>query len=127
VSNSLHRVTNSWGEGTPTAIRGGGMGGPPTANSATWAFRFWNTSAWLQAGGDFVSTPSASLVVGAVGAYTWSSQQLAQDVQSWVQTPANNNGWLVRAEDLPGSTAKRFGSREFATVEQRPSLSITYE
>jgi hypothetical protein len=128
VTNTLSRVTQSWGEGTSTAPRGGGIGGDPTSGSATWNFRFWNTIPWSSVGGDFAAAPSASAAVADVGAYSWTSAQLASDVQSWVQTPAGNHGWILIADGPPGmTTAKRFASREFANAAQRPLLSVTYE
>jgi hypothetical protein len=129
VTNSLSRVTQSWGEGTSTAPRGGGAGGTVTPGSATWNYRFWNTTPWAApGGGDFVVVPSASTSVGDVGAYSWSSAALKDDVQSWVQVPSDNHGWILIAGGPPGTTsAKRFASREFADPAQRPVLSVTYD
>ena len=129
INDSLYRVLHSWGEGTSSAAQGGGMGGPPTPNSATWAYCFYPTSVWDLPGGDFTGTASATTSVGAVGAYTWSASAMVADVQSWVQDPASNQGWVIIAEARPGGvvTAKRFASREFATTAQRPRLSITYD
>jgi hypothetical protein len=125
--NSLHRVTNSWGEGASTAPRGGGSGGAATADSATWVYRSWNTTAWSADGGDYLAAPSAATVVGDVGAYVWTSPQLAVDVQSWAQAPAGNFGWILIAAPIGGTTAKRYASREFADAQQRPTLTITYD
>lgn len=128
VTNSLFRLGNSWGEGTSTAPRGGGAGGPPTSGSATWISRFWNTIPWTSSGGDFAATPSASSEVGDVGVYSWTSAALAADVQSWVRTPVDNHGWILIAQGPDGITsAKRFASREFANAAQRPALSVTYD
>ena len=38
---------------------------------------------------------SASQSVGAIGDYTWSSARMVGDVQSWLDNPVNNFGWLV--------------------------------
>ena len=51
------------------------------------------------AGGDFSGTASASQSVGAIGQYTWSSAQMVADVQSWLDTPASNFGWLVLGDE----------------------------
>ena len=127
VSNALYRATASWGEGMSTAGAGGGAGGAATPGSATWAYRFWNTTTWSMSGGDYVSQPTATTVVGAVGTYVWISPQLAADVQSWVQAPASNFGWILIAAPIGGTTAKRYASREFSNPQQRPVLSVTYE
>jgi len=46
------------------------------------------------------------------------------DVQSWVDNPASNFGWMLmsESEDVPG-TARRFGSRETSPV---PTLVVTF-
>src|SRR5581483_4585305 len=69
----LHRLLADWGESTSNAdgSGGGGRGAPAASNDATWLFRFFNTSRWTNAGGDFTSTISASASVGGVGSYTW--------------------------------------------------------
>lgn len=130
-SDSLYRLTNSWGEGTSLSGMcgggGGGCGGPATPGSATWVYRFWNTTPWTAAGGDFVAASSATAIVGGLGAYNWTSAQLAADVQSWVHTPATNFGWILIAAPTETSSAKRFASRDFADPTQRPVLTITYD
>jgi hypothetical protein len=131
VNIGLHRLSASWGEGLSTAIRGGGQGGAATPDSATWVYRFWNdpTKQWNNPGGDFVANASATSTLGnTVGsAFSWSSAQVANDVQSWLQTPTSNQGWiLIAANNSNTTTAKRLASREFATIAQRPRLDITY-
>src|ERR1051325_4232915 len=43
VNVSLHRVLDSWGEGTSNAGINGGAGAAATASDATWLHRFFNT------------------------------------------------------------------------------------
>jgi len=74
-------------------------------------------------GGDFSSTVSASQSVGAIGEYAWSSAQMVADVQSWLDNPANNFGWLVLGDESESATAKRFDTRESTSP---PVLSIEY-
>ena len=79
-------------------------------DDATWIHRFYDGSSkppppnpnhWTTPGGDFNPTASASRSVGANGSYTWgSTAQLAADVQSWLDNPASNFGWLVKGPEV---------------------------
>ena len=119
----LHKLLADWGEGTSHASGGEGMGAPATPNDATWRHRFYDTIFWTTQGGDFSATVSASQSVGPVGQYTWSSAQMIADVQSWLDNPATNFGWLVLGDESAGATAKRFDTRESASP---PVLTIVY-
>src|SRR6266536_6406864 len=74
-------------------------------------------------GGDFSATVTASQSVGPVGQYTWSSAQMVADVQSWVNNPASNFGWLVVGDESAAGTTKRLDTRESASP---PVLTIEY-
>ncbi len=119
----LHRLIADWGEGTSQASGQEGMGAPATTNDATWRHRFYNTIFWTTEGGDFSGTVSASQSVGAPGSYTWTSTQLVADVQSWLDNPPTNFGWLVLGDESTSATAKRFDTRESASP---PGLTIQY-
>jgi hypothetical protein len=119
----LHKMLADWGEGTSVAPGEEGTGAPATTNDATWRHRFFDTIFWTTEGGDFSATVSASQSVGAVGMYTWSSSQMRADVQSWLDDPASNFGWLVLGDESEILTAKRFDTRESASP---PVLSIIY-
>jgi hypothetical protein len=119
----LHKLLADWGEGTSHATGDEGMGAPATPNDATWRHRFFDTIFWTSEGGDFSATVSASQSVGAVGVYTWSSSQMRADVQSWLDDPASNFGWLVLGDESAISTAKRFDTRESASP---PVLTIQF-
>jgi hypothetical protein len=119
----LHKLLADWGEGTSHAPMGEGDGAPATPNDATWRHRFFDTIFWTMQGGDFSATVSASQSVGGVGQYTWSSAQMIADVQSWVNNPASNFGWLVLGDETAIATAKRFDTRESASP---PVLTIQY-
>ncbi|MDX2284133.1 MAG: DNRLRE domain-containing protein [Bacteroidia bacterium] len=123
---NLHRITAAWGEGTSNAGGGGGGGAPSTANSATWIHTFFSGSFWAAPGGDFVAASSAVTSVGASGTYSWTSAQMAADVQSWIAAPNANFGWMLIGNESANQTAQRFLSKEFATAASRPRLSITY-
>ena len=119
----LHKLLADWGEGTSHAPMGEGDGAPATPNDATWRHRFFDTTFWTTEGGDFSATVSASQSVGGVGQYMWSSAQMVADVQSWLDGPASNFGWLVLGDETTGATAKRFDTRESASP---PVLTIQY-
>src|SRR5881394_4325533 len=119
----LHRLLADWGEGTSQASGEEGIGAPATPNDATWRHRFFDTIFWTTEGGDFSATVSATQSVGAIGMYTWSSSQMVADVQSWLNDPASNFGWLVLGDESEIATAKRFDTRESAS---QPVLTIQY-
>ncbi len=119
----LHKLLADWGEGTSHAPGEEGDGAPATTNDATWRHRFFDTIFWAMQGGDFSPTVSASQSVGPVGPYTWNSAQMVADVQSWVNNPASNFGWLVLGDESAAGTTKRFDTRESASP---PVLTIEY-
>ena len=119
----LHKLLADWGEGTSVAPGEEGDGAPATTNDATWRHRFFDTIFWTTEGGDFSGTASASQSVGPVGVYTWTSSQMRADVQSWLDDPASNFGWLVLGDESEISTAKRFDTRESAIP---PVLTMIY-
>jgi hypothetical protein len=119
----LHKMLADWGEGTSVAPGEEGTGAPATTNDATWRHRFFDTIFWTTEGGDFSATVSASQSVGPVGVYMWSSLQMRADVQSWLDDPASNFGWLVLGDESEILTAKRFDTRESANP---PVLTIIY-
>ena len=129
---SLHRVTASWTEG-PTDP-GGQEGGGRNADlgDVTWRYRTYDpddlpgSPQWNALGGDYVAGVSASTTVGANGFYTWTSAQMAADVQGWLNAPGTNFGWIVRGVETGQKTAKRFNSSENNTASQRPILTVNF-
>jgi spore coat protein A, manganese oxidase len=120
----LHKLLADWGEGTSNANAQEGQGAPATTNDATWRHRFYSTLLWTAQGGDFSGTVSASQSVGAIGTYTWgSTSQMVADVQSWLNSPSTNYGWLVKGDETTTTTAKRFETKESAIP---PALTVTY-
>jgi hypothetical protein len=119
----LHKLLADWGEGTSHAPMGEGDGALATPNDATWRHRFFDSVFWTTQGGDFLATVRANQSVGGVGQYTWSSAQMVADVQSWLDNPSSNFGWLVLGDESTIATAKRFDSRESASP---PVLTIQY-
>jgi hypothetical protein len=119
----LHKLLADWGEGTSIAPGEEGDGAPATNNDATWRHRFFDTTFWTTEGGDFSSTVSATQSVGGVGQYMWSSAQMVADVQSWLDNPASNFGWMVLGDESANVTARRFDTRESASP---PVLMVEY-
>jgi len=120
----LHKLLADWGEGTSIAPGEEGDGAPATPGEATWRHRFFDMIFWTNEGGDFFGTVSASQSAGPLGQYTWSSAQMIVDVQSWLDDPGNNFGWLVLGDESTIATSKRFDTRESASP---PMLTIEYE
>jgi hypothetical protein len=93
----LHRLLANWGEGTSQATGEEGTEAPATLNDATWRH--------------------------PIGQYMWSSAQMVADVQSWLDNPASNFGWLVLGDESTNTTTKRFDTRQSASP---PMLTIHY-
>jgi hypothetical protein len=123
---SLHRLSAAWGEGASDAPFEEGGGTEAQDGDVTWLHRFFPGAFWVNPGGDFAPLPSASTAVAEIGFYTWSSPVLTADVQSWVQDPATNFGWLMLGNEGSSGTAKRFDSRENPVPEYRPMLIVEY-
>lgn len=123
---SLHRALQAWGEGASDAAGGEGAGAPAAPGDATWLHTFFNTSTWTNPGGDFAAAASAVQSVNAVGFYNWSSAGLTADVQSFLDAPGGNFGWLLRGDETQLTTSKRFESRQSLTASFRPVLTIDF-
>jgi hypothetical protein len=126
VQVTVHRLAASWGEGTSVALGGQGGGIAATPGDATWLHRFYDTTFWSTPGGDFNPTPSAVQTVGFAGPYQWSGAGLVADVQSWLNTPAQNFGWLVHGDEGVLSSAKRFDTHEHVNPDVRPKLIVQF-
>ncbi len=125
-SVSIHRATSGWGEGASDAASQEGSGTTAAANDATWTHRFFNTTTWTAAGGDFVASASASVNVVGGGSYSWTGAGVLADVQGWYANGATNFGWVIRGNESAVQTTKRFGTRENTDPSQRPVLTIVY-
>jgi spore coat protein A len=123
---TVHRVLADWGEGASNATQNEGEGAPAATGDATWLRRFHPATPWTAAGGDFAATASASTVITGNATYAWTSAGLVADVQSWLDAPAGNFGWLVRGDESVSETAKRLDSRENGQAASRPALVIDY-
>jgi hypothetical protein len=129
---SLHRVLNDWGQGISYAT--GGSGAPAEPGDSTWLHTFYPDLFWINEGGDYVMQSSASLDVGPDnGSYTWESRQMNNDVQSWVDTPGENFGWILIGDENTPQSVMGFASREVTcsdralSTELPPLLVVTYK
>ena len=131
VDTTVHLLTADWGEGASDAGDPGGNGAMAAVGDATWIHTFSPGSLWTNEGGDFVAAASATLNVDAPGSYDWIStlggvdQGLVDDVQGWVDTPADNFGWLILGDESASPTGRRFDTRE-NLASNPPTLTITF-
>ncbi|MGI9591909.1 MAG: multicopper oxidase domain-containing protein, partial [Myxococcota bacterium] len=123
VTTTFHRALAEWGEGTSFSPVGGGAAS--TTDDATWIHTFYPSSNWASAGGDYVATGSTSQSVVGLGSYTFTSAQLAADVQLFLDSPSQNHGWVVIGDET-GGTARRWTSREGDPADT-PKLTIVYD
>jgi hypothetical protein len=127
VFASLYRVSAAWGEGTSNAGIPGGTGAAATPGDVTWTRRVYPATLWLVPGGDTAPPASGTTLIGSsLTDYIFTTTpSMVADVQSWLDQPATNFGWQLRADEtqIP-PTAKRFGSRESV---QPPLLLVTYD
>lgn len=123
----VHRVLASWGEGASDAGEPGGQGVPAEAGDCTWIHRSFPGTLWGTPGGDFVTTASAATPITGLGFFTWTtSAAMVADVQGWLDQPATNFGWLIRATAPISANARRFDSRENPDPSVRPQLVVTF-
>jgi len=120
---SAHALNSAWGEGSSNAGTPGGTGAASQPGDATWLHTFFNTATWTTPGGDFTATPSAITTVDNPGTYTWTGSVLASDVQSWVDDPGSNDGWILVGDETSTRNARRFDSREGGSPA---SLALTF-
>ncbi len=121
----VHRALASWGEGTSNAPGQEGGGASSTTGDATWIHRFYPNTTWATAGGDFSPTVSAVIDTPNLGSATSAtSQGLIDDVQSMLDNPAQNFGWLLKTDELLAYVTRRLDSSESGAVP--PVLTVTY-
>jgi hypothetical protein len=119
---SLHRLQADWGEEGSVCLSG--LGVPAEPGDATWTYRHYATDLWGQEGGDFDPTASGTVEMPTLGLATFPSQPgMVADVQSWLDAPSGNNGWIIIGNESVGRSAREFFSREFPPA---PSLHIVF-
>ncbi|NBD22250.1 DNRLRE domain-containing protein [Paenibacillus glycinis] len=118
-----HRANAPWTEGS------GGSGdsndgSPGQAGEVTWENYITNGT------DPFASAPSATVNVNDDPA--WYAFNLSGDVQQWIDTPANNYGVVLKTTTYQDASnpemtgTKRFRTKDYTDVSQRPYLRIVY-
>lgn len=127
---SLYPMLASWMEGTANAgggeSGGGGGGSASSDGDVTWIHRWVGGPLWNSPGGDFAATAAATTAVSGVGFYNWSSPGMVANLQSWIDNPSGNFGWMMKAPETAIGNTKRFDARESNNVEFRPRMEVTY-
>jgi len=124
---SLHRLLADWGESASDAPGRDHSGAPATSDDATWVQRFFPATPWRRAGGDFAAVASAGLAIGPLGSYVWTSTpQMIGDIQTWLDYPLTNFGWILIGAEAARSTSVRFDSKEHPREENRTLLMIEF-
>lgn len=113
---SLFRVRSPWGEGDAGQALGG----------ATWSHAYYDSVAWAKPGGDARPFPSGGMVVLGVGAYSIGGDLLAADLQSMLDDPASNHGWILAGSENVPDNWKQLGSGDNSSPASRPRLTIQY-
>ncbi|MEU5216492.1 DNRLRE domain-containing protein [Streptomyces sp. NPDC020807] len=98
-----------------------------TETQATWN-NANSTTPWTTAGGDFSATVSDTVpqITDEVGRHWWDATGL---MQSWVKTPTNNKGVLVKLKDETGTGPQErtlFLSAEAPDPQLRPYMQVIY-
>jgi hypothetical protein len=123
---TLSRVNHDWGEGTSDAEQNEGAGTTASAGDVTWANSLYPASSWANPGGDF-GTITVTIPTASPGINNITGEAIKADVESFINNPSINFGWIIRSSNETGSAnALRFSSRENANTGQRPTLTINY-
>ena len=128
ISTYVHRVTQDWDEGSAFANGPGGGGTFAGNGSATWVHTSRGTpgATWNTPGGDFDPQPSFIFDLASVGPSTATVQPgMVSDVQSWLDNPAGNYGWILKTDEVMWPTARRINSRE-SSLGSLPRITVTY-
>ncbi len=123
---TIHQALTDWGEENSDAPGEEGPGTEAEIGDATWTNAFLDGAAWTTAGGDFDPVALASTLATPSNTVSFSSTELIDDVQRWVDTPTNNFGWVVLGDESEARTAYRFNTRENPDAATRPKLIIDY-
>lgn len=123
---AIHNALQNWGESSSDANGEEGPGTEAEIGDATWTNAFLDGAAWLNVGGDFDPTALATANINGETTISFSSPELTNSVQSWLDTPATNFGWVILGDESEQRTAYRFNSRENSDSSTRPKLIIDY-
>ncbi|MGZ5526497.1 MAG: DUF4347 domain-containing protein [Methylomonas sp.] len=103
-SVNMYKMLSSWAESTSTWSSLGSGVSTNNVEASNTADASWGA------------------LLGLNGTATFASAAMTSTVQSWINDPASNKGWLLTA----GITSVQFYSSETATIAYRPQLLVTY-
>ncbi len=112
-SISVHQVLNNWDEGSGSCTG--------FSDYANWTQSQLGSN-WNNPGGDFYSTPIASVNVSDENFYIW---DVKSAVQNWV-LGSPNYGLMLKYDQEGTTSEKRIATRENANTSYHPTLTITY-
>lgn len=121
----LHALSTNWSEGPSNAgSTRDGTGTASKTGDVTWIHTTLPGARWNKEGGDFAAAIDGTATVATVGTVTWpTSDAMVARVQSWVDQPSTNFGWILIANEAQVTTAKHFDSRE---TSRAPQLTIEF-
>ena len=90
----------------------------------TWNNRLTGTP-WTDAGGTHSSGAVSSVVTVTDDLYVYTWELNASTVQSWVDTPAQNYGLLLKSQET-GQNQVEMALTEYGTLALRPKLTVIY-
>ncbi|HBE91857.1 MAG TPA: hypothetical protein DDW55_04765, partial [Gammaproteobacteria bacterium] len=98
----IHPITAPWVEGVDGCGERGGGQGVPSTGGVTWN----NMPGFGASSGDTVINTTTPV---------WSSTAaMVADVQNWLDSPADSNGWIIIGDETIATTTRRFDSKEGA-------------
>jgi hypothetical protein len=124
---TIYKLTTEWGEAGSDAGGEEGQGGTAQLGDATWADAKIGINPWVKPGGDYELESPVKAIVNLDSKTVFTSPVLAEMVNGWLSSPAQNHGWIVIGDESASSTAIRFISRENDEVADRPTLVLFYQ
>jgi hypothetical protein len=104
---ALHPVTKNW-----------------TEAAACWS-NYAAGQAWTTPGGDFNATADTTTPRHSLVECSWYEFDVTSRVQAWINNPAGNYGWVVKATDEMASIQDEFASSDHGTADLRPKLVVS--
>jgi len=120
TQQTLHPLLKDW---NPGSVNGGARGAAAGQDDATWSSNLFGTETWAAGGGDFGPASATEEVAQSGTTATWTGAGLVADVQSWIDAPASNFGWILVGDETVLQTARSFRSSE--SFSGRPRLTVT--
>jgi spore coat protein A len=109
---TLHPINAAWIEGVEgCGVRGGGQGEPSTGGVT------WNTMP------GFGAASGITLINNTTPVWN-STPAMVADVQSWLDSPGTNYGWMLIGDENNPTTTRRFDSSEGASP---PVLTVEFD